>query len=490
MKAVLLIARPLYCVMEDFMKKISISDITLRRIAENAKAIISFNEKTLIVKELDRLCVDVIETAPILNGKKDILFLHTISSLVKNSVVACPAGLSVESVEETYNAIKGAIKPRIIISVPVSTVQMEYVCKMKPAKLIDTLKTLTEKACSLCADVEVELLDCTRAEWDFLKSAVDTAIACGAKTISLSDDSGDMLPNELAEFLSKLSEEVKSLENVCLGVVCNDKIGMAVAGATVAMCSGVDEIKTVIAGEGVPTLSAVTKVIRERGDTLGLKTDINVTKLEHAIGKMKFVTDSKDASATPFDTGTGVETGEAIVLDSSASISDVSEAVAKMGYELVDDDIKNVYDEFVKTAAKKSVGRKELDSIVASVAMQVPATYKLKSYVINSGDVITPTANIEITKGSETLRGFCIGDGPIEAAFLAIEKITGHHYELDDFQIQSVTQGYEAMGSSLVKLRHNGKVFSGSGTSTDIVGASIAAYISALNKISFEEGLS
>lgn len=119
--------------------------------------------------------------------------------------------------------------------------------------------------------------------------------------------------------------------------------------------------------------------------------------------------------------------------------------------------------------------------------MQVAPTYKLASYVINSGDIITPTANIELTKDGESLRGFCIGDGPIDASFLAIEKITGHHYELDDFRIRSVTRGHEAMGSTLVKLRHNGKVFSGSGISTDIVGASINAYINALNKICFEE---
>jgi 2-isopropylmalate synthase len=168
----------------------------------------------------------------------------------------------------------------------------------------------------------------------------------------------------------------------------------------------------------------------------------------------------------------------------------VATAIQKIGYELSDDDVKNVYDEIMKTASKKAVGTKELDTIIASVAMQVPSTYKIKSFVINSGDIITPTANVELYKNNEVLRGFCIGDGPIDAAFLAIEKITGHHYELDDFQIKSVTQGFEAMGSAVVKLRHNGKIFSGSGISTDIVGASIYAYISALNKITYEEGIS
>jgi 2-isopropylmalate synthase len=119
--------------------------------------------------------------------------------------------------------------------------------------------------------------------------------------------------------------------------------------------------------------------------------------------------------------------------------------------------------------------------------MQVPSTYHIESYVINSGNVITATANILLGKGGEKLRGVGVGDGPIDAAFLAIEQIIGHHYELDDFQIQTVTEGRDAMGSALVKLRAGGRVYSGNGISTDIIGASIRAYISALNKIVYEE---
>ena len=117
----------------------------------------------------------------------------------------------------------------------------------------------------------------------------------------------------------------------------------------------------------------------------------------------------------------------------------------------------------------------------------MPSTYRIESYVINSGNVITATANITLERGGEKLRSVAVGDGPIDAAFLAIEQIIGHHYELDDFQIQTVTEGREAMGSALVKLRAGGKLYSGNGISTDIIGASIRAYISALNKIVYEE---
>ena len=127
------------------------------------------------------------------------------------------------------------------------------------------------------------------------------------------------------------------------------------------------------------------------------------------------------------------------------------------------------------------------DAIVASAAMQVPALYKLVSYVINNGNIIRASAQITLSVGEEKKQGVMLGDGPIDAAFLCLEQIIGKHYELDDFEIQSVTEGKEAMGSALVKLRKDGKVYSGKGISTDIIGASIRAYLSAVNKIAYEE---
>ena len=160
----------------------------------------------------------------------------------------------------------------------------------------------------------------------------------------------------------------------------------------------------------------------------------------------------------------------------------------RLGYDLSDEDTKKVYAAFKQIADKKEkVSAKELDAIVAAAAMQVPPTYVLESYVVTSGNTISATANLKLRKQDNALEGVSIGDGPIDAAFLAVEQITGQHYELDDFQIQAVTEGREAMGQTVVKLRSGGKVYSGRGISTDIVGASIRAYINALNKIVYEE---
>ena len=133
------------------------------------------------------------------------------------------------------------------------------------------------------------------------------------------------------------------------------------------------------------------------------------------------------------------------------------------------------------------VGAKELEALIASNAMQAPSTYHFESYTTTSSNVATSISQVTLKRGSEIIVGVSSGDGPIDSAFRAIEQCIGHHYELDDFQVQSVTEGKEALGSALVKLRNNGKLYSGNGTSTDIIGASIRAYVNALNKIVAEE---
>ena len=163
-------------------------------------------------------------------------------------------------------------------------------------------------------------------------------------------------------------------------------------------------------------------------------------------------------------------------------------AAAKLGYDLSPEDAVSVFDAFQRIAKRKEVvGNRELDAIVASAALQVPATYVLDNYIINSGNTIRATARVQINKGEEVREAVSMGDGPIDAAFLAIEQIVGTHYELDDFQIQSVTEGQEAMGETIIKLVSDGKVYSGRGISTDIVGSAIRAFINALNKIVYEE---
>ena len=159
-----------------------------------------------------------------------------------------------------------------------------------------------------------------------------------------------------------------------------------------------------------------------------------------------------------------------------------------MGYTLSSFDDGEVFREVQHVCAKKgAVGDRELEAIIASSAMQAPAVYHLRNYNTTSGNLSGAMAGVTLVKNGSELIGTAVGDGPIDAAFKAIEQCIGFHYELDAFRIQAVTEGKEALGATLVRLRNGGKVYPGNGLSTDIVGASIRAYINALNKIAAEE---
>lgn len=465
------------------MNNIVISDITLR--GDNDFAL-SFKEKIEVVKYLDRLNVDVIEVAPIKNGKTDILFLHSVAPTIKNSTLSCVAELDENSVVQTFDAIKEAKNKRIHIMIPVSTVQMEYVLHLKPNKLIEKLKSVVNKAKELTDNIEISLKDATRAEKDFLVDVLNFAVSVKPEMITLCDSAGTMLPSEFSDFVTDLKLKVPELEKLNLSVECSDALGMASACAISCIENKICGIKSSVLDGNCPSLSNVCHILKEKGNDLGADTKINMSVLDDSIKKIKLML-SNGNNTSPFDGGTNKEVTEKITITSEDSISTVKNAAVKLGYDLNEEDVSRVYEEVQRIAGNKDIGVKELEAIIASSAMQVVPTYKLKSYVINNGNIITPTAHVVLDKGGEIMQGVCVGDGPIDAAFLAIEQITGHHFELDEFQIQAVTEGREAMGSGFVKLISDGKCYSGKGISTDVIGASINAYINALNKIYFEE---
>ena len=467
------------------MQKIKIADITLRENDNSMGTGYSFKEKIEIAKKLDKLNVDIIETAKITNSKTDILFLHTIAPLVQNSIISCPVEYSEEAIETTANALRDAKAKRLHLMVPTSSVQMEYVCGKKPNAVLEMITTLTKKCASVCEEVEFSALDATRSEKDFLYQAINAAIENGAKIITVCDSAGEMLPEEFNAFVEDLYTNIPELKNVELGVECSDQLSMGAACMISTMKAGVKEIKTTVNGNKLPSLETAAKIIKSRGDSIGVYSDINATELEHTVAQLINMTDSKKSSVIA--ESTIATNGSDIVLSKADDIKTVSAVIAKLGYDLSEEDITNVYAEFAKLAEKKQISTKELDAIIANTALQVAPTYKLKNYVINSGNVMAATANIVLEKNGEELQAVCIGDGPIDAAFVTIEQIVGRHFELDDFQIQSVTEGREAFGGAVVKLRSNGKLYSGKGISSDIIGASISAYINALNKICFEE---
>jgi len=454
--------------------KIKIFDRTLCRDDRS----FSFKEKIEIARQLEKLNVDTVEISEIDNVKSDTLLIRTIASFVKQAVLSVAVGFTKQGIDNAANALNTAAKPRLRIELPVSTVGMEYICHKKAPQMLETIAELISYAKEKCPDVELCAVDATRAEKDFLIQVIETAYNSGASVVTICDTASEMLPDSFGEFIGEFKREGKAM-----GVMCDNKNGLAVADAVIAVKNGADIVKTSVGGSNV-SLEIFANVIKNCGNSCNIESDIKITEINRILKQISWITDNAKNEKVAISTAP-VEEG--LDLDANDDRDTVLAAVMKLGYDLSEEDAAKVYEEFLRVASKRRVTIPELDAIVATVALQVTPTYKLINYVVNSSNVITSSAQITLEKDGENIQGISTGDGPIDAAFLALEQIMGTHFELDDFQIQSVTQGKEAMGSALVKLRKEGKLYSGNGISTDIISASIKAYINAVNKIVYEE---
>ena len=461
------------------MKKITVSDYTLKDLCTKDGPQLLFREKLSLALSISRYGADCIELPPVRKAKEDSVVYKTISESVKGTKILIPVGTTEESVKTAAECVKSALHPVLQVSLPLSTVQMEYTYRLKGPKMVELIKSLVSMCRSYSEEVEFEALDATRAEFPFLIECIKAAEEAGATAVSVSDDNGEMMSDEIGSFVSAIKEETK----LPLIVKVSDHLSMGVSDALYALKSGADGIKCSITGKDALSTDDFAAVLRAKGDKLGVRSSLKFTEIHSDIETLlKSMQKSvKEEENTALD--------GAVFLDSSSTQEEVSEAVKALGYDLESDDEKKVFDAVKRLTEKKSsIGAKELEAVVASSAMQVPASYTLKSYVSTISNMVNAVSNVILEDENGTLHGVATGDGPIDSAFKAIETCIGHHYELDDFQIQAVTEGKEALGSALVRLRSAGRLYSGNGLSTDICGASIRAYINALNKIAYEEG--
>ena len=467
-------------------KRILVSDITMKLADEGLSNPLSFRQKIELSKLLEKLGVSVIEAGKIQNGKQDCLLIKSLASTVKNGILAVPVDIfNAESVELTWNALQQANHPRLQVAVPVSTVQMEYLCHKKPAGILQLVAEYVSKCASYCSDVEFIADDFGRSDEEFLLEVVNTAIQNGATVISFYDAAGALFDYEFYEIIKRLRDAIP--ENVKLGVRCSNEYYMANTCAIAAVRAGVDEIKTIPFGNAATALKRFVKILNAKYGACKAYCDVKEIELTRIISQIKVLCQPDRSSSFANLDGVDQDKSE-LQLTIHDDINSVMKVAGELGYDLNEEDSKSVFEAFQSLASKNGiVEAKELDAIIASVAFQVPPTYKLDSYLINTGNVITTTCHMVLRREDEILEDVCMGDGPVDAAFLAIEKLVGSTYELDDFQIQSVTEGSKAMGEAIVRLRSNGRIYSGRGISRDIVGASILAYLSAVNKIVYEE---
>ncbi len=461
------------------MKKISIADITLKKLSEERNIALLFREKTAIAACAESIGADALELPAIKNVREDTIIYKTIAKNIADTFVAIPVGFGENDIEAAWECIKDAAKPRLQVELPVSTVQMEYTYHMKSDKMLSKIASLIKSAKSLCEDVEFSALDATRADIDFLIAAVKEAEANGASLITICDDAGTALPEKIAELVALIKAQV----GIPVYVKVSDSHNMGVASAFASIRSGADGLKCAMVGKDTVSTGVIADAMNTFAAQLNASVNLKNTKVHANINDML-----SKINHEGYESEVGVNERKKILLDEDSTIAAIAQAAQVLGYDLTDADCGNVQKALIQVCEKKgSVGAKEFEALIASYAMQAPSTYHLESYTTSSSNLTNSMSQVTLKCDGEIICGVSTGDGPIDSAFRAIEQCIGYHYELDDFQVQAVTEGKEALGSALVKLRNNGRLYSGNGISTDIVAASIRAYINALNKIVAEE---
>jgi len=475
------------------MQNIKISDITLRESEQIHSAKLSFKEKLETAKLLEKLQVDVIETGAVGDLPADAAFIRTLATTLDYSILCVPVTLDKTDIDKTWVALSRAKNPRINLIVPTSTVGMEYRHQLKAEKLLPLVEETIAYCVSFCRDVEFTAEDSIRSEPEFLGNVIRTAIKAGAKTVTLCDSVGELLPEELSSFIDMIFKLVPELPEaiadgtVTLALHCKDNLGLASAVALNIISLGVKMIKVSSnTGFGTLFLEQFINVLKIRGDSLGITTNLSTTALQRTCARLAALTGTTDTSRRSTAGDVTESSAGDTELPEDTDIEKLRNHITTMGYEVSEDDLERIFVQFKDIARSKKVVSRDVEALIAETAGQAPPTYLLKNYVINSGSAIAATAYLEFSKDGVVSTALSAGDGPIDAAFKAAELIFGTHYELEEFQIHAVTGGREATGDALIKLRHAGKLYSGRGVSTDIVAASIRAYLSAVNKIVYD----
>ena len=465
---------------------VRVSDCTLLQAEDHFQ--LTFREKIELCRLIDKLGVSAIDLYQIRQKKIDSLLVKSICSAVKHAVIAVPVDVKDnESVQTTWEALKEAARPRLQVAVPVSSVQMEYLLHMKAEAMISRVSDLVARCREKTGDVEFIACDATRSERTFLIRVISAAIDAGATTVTLCDTAGVMMPDEIFAWLNDLKKDLPLREGIVIGFFCSGELNMADAGAVAAIRAGAREIKAISCGGTAVSMNNIVKILNVKGGSLGVYSGIGIEQIRRITGQVGMICHASGHKMTA--SGAEENAGDSdILLNAHDTMDSVMRAAESLGYDLNAEDQQKVWKCFCQAAEKKDyITLKELDAIIAAEAMQVPPAYHDIRYVINTGNQIGAMAHMKLMFHNQEIEGIASGDGAIDAAFNSVEQATGRHFELDDFQIQSVSEGREALGETVVRLRWAGKLYSGRGISTDIVGAGIMAYINAVNKIVYEE---
>ena len=500
-------------------KIIKIFDTTLRDGEQSPGCSMNLKEKVQMAKQLERMKVDIIEAGFAISSPGDFTSVRTVAETVKESVVASLARTTKEDIDRAWEAVSVAAQPRIHTFIATSPIHMKYKLNLTPDQVVEQAAAMVKHAKSYCGDIEFSAEDATRSDPIFLARIFNEVIKAGATTINIPDTVGYTAPDEFYEFLIKVRELCPALDHVDISVHCHNDLGLGVANSLAAIKAGAVQVETTINGigerAGNAAMEELVMALATRRDIYKAETNIVTTEIMRAskllttitgvkvqpnkaiVGENAFaheagihqhgVLKNKETYEIMTPESVGL-TKNSMVLGKHSGKHALRSKAQELGIDLTEEALERAFNKFKAIAdKKKQIYDGDIEALLSKEALQVPKTYQMKSFVINSGNSITSTAVLEVIKEDKTIEKVARGDGPIDAAFQAIGKIVGKEMKLEDYQLHSVTEGMDALGDALVKISSNGKSYAGRGLSTDVIEASIHAYINAVNKMIYEE---
>lgn len=497
---------------------IKIFDTTLRDGEQSPGCSMNLKEKIEIAKCLERLKVDIIEAGFAISSPGDFESVKTVAETVKECTVASLARSVEKDIDAAWEAVRCGVDPRIHVFLATSPLHMEYKLKMTPEQVIENTAAAVKYACKFCSNIEFSCEDATRSDYDFMVKVVNAAVANGATTINLPDTVGYTTPDEMRQLISYVKSHIDRPDGVTFSVHCHNDLGMATANSLAGVLGGAGQIECTINGlgerAGNTSLEEVVMAMRTRPDIYGATTRLDTTQIARTsktvyniigqtaplnkpiVGKNAFaheagihqhgVLANKATYEILTPESVGVHTNN-LVLGKHSGKHAFETRLKELGFELDKEELIKCFEEFkVVCDKKKTVNDEDLEAIVShnSMAADEDKGYKLDWFSVNTSNFTTATCTVSLEKDGEKFEEVALGDGPLDAAFGAINKIVRpSEHIFSDFRIYSISEGKDTLGDATIKLNVDGKSFNGHGLSTDVIQASIVAYINAVNKL-------
>tara|TARA_R110002049_G_scaffold2750_8_gene22308 strand:+ start:265531 stop:267099 length:1569 start_codon:yes stop_codon:yes gene_type:complete len=502
-------------------RTIRIFDTTLRDGEQSPGASMNLAEKLEVAQMLTDLGVDIIEAGFPIASPGDFEAVKQIAQTVRGSTICGLARCSDKDIDAAWEAVKHAPQSRIHVFLATSAIHREFKLRMTPDEIVERAVAGVKRAAGYCDDVEFSPEDACRTEYDFLCRVVEAAIDAGATTINIPDTVGYTTPGEIYDRFKMLRDRVPNMDKAVLSTHCHDDLGMAVANSLAAVAAGAGQIECTINGigerAGNAALEEVVMAMKTRSDFYGCHTNIdskrlvpasrlvstttgiNVQRNKAIVGRNAFAHESgihQDGmlkERTTYEIMSPEEVGFAktdLVLGKHSGRAALADRAKTLGYTLSGAQLQTVFEQFKLLADKK----KEIydGDIMALVQQQISGSvdeqWSLVDYEVTSGKTRSPNVRVTLKHGDENItEEVQQGDGPIDAAFWAVEKITQIPLVCKDFRVRSATLGRDAIGEVNLEVEHKGRSYRGVGVSTDSVESTILAILNAVNRIEGEK---